>query len=326
MRKETWLKRFRESGDLKGHANAYLDYLSQKGLSPKTVYHQYHLLRRFIGWCDDGKADTLLNLTLETLEAYQVWLIQAPIGLKEETLQPKSARLNLQAVKRFLKWCQRTGDLFENPAVYLTLGKSKPSRLKECLTEREINSLLSFPDPSTKIGLRDKTMLEVLYSTGIRKSELLGLDLSDIDFPGGILTIRNGKGNKQRLVPIGERALDWTKTYLAQSRPKFEKTPHSALFLSQGDKRVDVGPVTNVIQKAKDQFHIKKWGNAHLIRHTMATLMLRNGADLRVIQEILGHSRINSTLVYTHLNITDLKKVHQKTHPAEQGTSKGLLF
>lgn len=326
MREESYFKRFHPSSDFRTAANGFLEHLCQKGLSKKTIYHQYHFLKRFVGWCDHERKYTLLDFTLEDLNAYHAWLIQAPIGLKEKNLQSQSIRKNVQTLKRFFNWCQQTGKLFENPAVRLDLGVCTPSRLKDCLTEREINNLLTFPDSSTRIGLRDKTVLEVLYSTGIRKSELLGLDLTDIDFSSGILTIRHGKGNKQRLVPIGDRALDWTKTYLTQSRPLFEKSPNPALFLSQGNKRMDVGPVTNVIKKAKDTFHIKKWGNAHLIRHTMATQMLKNGADLRIIQEILGHTSIETTVFYTHLDITHLKKVHQKTHPAEIGASKGSLF
>ena len=326
MKTETCFQRFYKSSSIRSHANDFLEYLSQRGLNPKTIYYQYHFLKRFIGWCDQKRKHNLLNFTLEDLESYQLWLIQAPIGLKAEILQPKSARINLQTVKRFFKWCNQTGKLFENPAVYWDLGESKPSQLKECLTEREMNQLLSFPDPLTKLGLRDKTMLEVLYSTGIRKSELSGLDVTDIDYNSGILRVRNGKGNKQRLVPIGERAMDWTKIFLSQSRSKLEKQPNPALFLSQGSKRMDTGPVTIIIQRAKDEFNIKKWGNAHLIRHTMATQMLKNGADLRIIQEILGHSSIETTTIYTHLDITHLKKVHQKTHPAEQSVSEGLLF
>lgn len=327
--KTPYFKLTNGSHSIRKAANEFLDHLHQRGLSPRTVYHQYHFLKRFIGWCDQHRIHNLLSLTLSNLEAYQVWLNQVEIGLKETRLQAGSIQKNLQTIKRFIKWCTTVGKLFENPAVYWDLGISKPSQpsqLTECLTETEINKVLSFPDPITKLGLRDKTILEVFYSTGIRKSELIHLDLADIDFTSGIVNVRKAKGSNQRLVPIGERALEWTKTYLKRSRSRLEKHPHPALFLAQGSKRIGTDPITQTIRKAKARFQIQKWGNAHLIRHTMATLMLKNGADLRVIQEILGHSNIQTTTLYTHLDITHLKKIHQQTHPAEQGVQPDQLF
>ncbi|MBU4154400.1 MAG: tyrosine-type recombinase/integrase [Proteobacteria bacterium] len=267
---------------------------------------------------------------MKHLHQYQDWLNWIPRGIKEkhkETVrQPSSIRKYLLDLRQFFIWCEVTHRIFDNPARKWKLGKPNPHPLADSLTEREMEQLLSFPDLTTKAGLRNRTMLEILYSTGIRRQELHGLDLSDVDFNFGILNIRHGKGGKQRLVPIGERALDWIKHYLIHVRLELETVPNPALFISTHKKRLGNAVLRDVITKAKRKHNIKKWGNTHLIRHTMATLMLKNGADIRIIQEILGHSRIDTTMMYTRLDISYLKKIHQTHHPAEQSASKSPLF
>ncbi|MBU3915892.1 tyrosine-type recombinase/integrase, partial [bacterium] len=240
--------------------------------------------------------------------------------------QPSSIRKNLLEIRRFFNWCEKTHRIFDNPVKGWRFGKPNPHPLADVLTEKEMEKILSFPDPTTKVGLRNRVMLEILYSTGIRRQELHGLDLSDVDFQTGILNIRHGKGGKQRLVPIGDRALEWIKQYLIHIRPRLEHEPNQALFISTHKKRLKNAVIRDVITKAKKKHKIKKWGNTHLIRHTMATLMLKNGADIRIIQEILGHSRIDTTMMYTRLDISYLKKIHQTHHPAEQSASKSPLF
>ena len=240
--------------------------------------------------------------------------------------QPSTVRKTLQDVRQFFRWCERTNRIFDNPAASWNLGKSKPQPLADTLTQKEMEQILSYPDLKTKVGLRNRVMLEIFYSTGIRRQELHGLDLSDIDFASGILNIRYGKGGKQRLVPIGDRALDWIRIYLIDIRPDLETTPNQTLFISTHKKQLGSAVIRDVISKAKKKLNIKKWGNTHLIRHTMATLMLKNGADIRIIQEILGHSKIDITMMYTRLDIGYLKKIHQNHHSAEKGISKAMLF
>ncbi|MBU3915256.1 tyrosine-type recombinase/integrase [bacterium] len=311
-------------------ATDYLNHLADRGLRFNTVINTFNSLKSFIRWCNRTGLQDLYEITLNHLHRYQDWIIWIPNGIKKKhpkaVQQPSSIRKNLLEIRQFFIWCEKTGKIFDNPTKGWKLGKPKPHPLADVLTEKEMEKILSFPDSTTKVGLRNRVMLEILYSTGIRRQELHGLDLSDVDFNNGVLNIRHGKGGKQRLVPIGERALDWIKRYLIHVRPELETTPSEALFISTHKKRLKNAVIRDVITKAKRKHKINKWGNTHLIRHTMATLMLKNGADIRIIQEILGHSKIDTTMIYLKLDIGYLKKIHQNHHPAEKTASKSLLF
>ena len=311
-------------------ATDYLNHLADRGLRFNTVINTFNSLKSFIRWSQGKKLLDLSEVTLKHLHQYQNWLNFIPNGIKKKNgeivQQPSSIRKNLLEIRQFFNWCEKTGKIFDNPTKGWKLGKPRPQPLADILTQTEMEKILSFPDPTTKVGLRNRVMLEILYSTGIRRQELHGLDIGDIDFTSGILNIRHGKGGKQRLVPIGERALDWIKRYLIHVKPELETTPSEALFISTHKKRLKNAVIRDVITKAKRKHKINKWGTTHLIRHTMATLMLKNGADIRIIQEILGHSKIDTTMMYTRLDISYLKKIHQTHHPAEKTASKSLLF
>ncbi len=315
---------------LASDADDYLNHLVDRGLRFNTVINNFNSLKHFLRWCLGKKLLDLSKITLKHLHQYQDWLNFIPNGIKKKNgqtvQQPSSIRKNLLEVRQFFIWCEKTGKIFDNPARDWKLGKPSPQPLADVLTEQEMEKILSFPDLKTKVGLRNRTMLEILYSTGIRRQELHGLDIVDIDFTSGILNIRHGKGGKQRLVPIGERASDWINHYLIHVRPQLEQEPNEALFISTHKKRLGNAVIRDVISKAKLKHKINKWGNTHLIRHTMATLMLKNGADIRIIQEILGHSKIDTTMIYLKLDIGYLKKIHQTHHPAEKTASKSLLF
>ncbi|MBU3915223.1 tyrosine-type recombinase/integrase [bacterium] len=311
-------------------ADEYLNHLIDRGLNFKSVLDRFNSLKSFLRWCQGKNLTNLSQVTLNHLHHYQDFIHWIPKGIKgknkETVQQPSSIRKYLQDLKQFFNWCEQTGKLFENPAQGWKLGKPIPQPLADTLTESEMEKILSYPNILTKVGFRNRVMLEILYSTGIRRQELHGLDISDIDFTQGILNIRQGKGGKQRLVPIGGRALAWIRYYLKEVRPELEKTPNPALFISTHKKRLGNAVIRDVITKAKAKYKIKKWGNTHLIRHTMATLMLKNGADIRIIQEILGHKKIETTTLYTRLDISYLKKVHQSCHPSEIESEKSLLF
>jgi integrase/recombinase XerD len=166
------------------------------------------------------------------------------------------------------------------------------------------------------LGLRDRAMMEVLYSTGIRRVELSNLELFDIDRERGTLTVRQGKGRKDRVVPIGERALGWIAKYLATARPELVAPPdHPTLFLNDRGEKLGVVYLTHLIGGYVEAAKTGKTGSCHLFRHTMATLMLEGGADVRHIQEILGHVQLSTTSIYTRVSIRHLKAVHDATHP-----------
>jgi len=169
------------------------------------------------------------------------------------------------------------------------------------------------------VGLRDRAILETFYSTGIRRLELIHLEVFDLDMHRGTLLIRLGKGQRDRMVPIGHRAVGWIDRYLQDSRPKLVVDPNErALFTSKLGMPLTPDALTKLVSVYVEQAGIGSTGSCHMLRHTMATLMLEGGADVRIIQAILGHVSLSTTEVYTHVSIRQLQEVHRKTHPASR--------
>ena len=173
------------------------------------------------------------------------------------------------------------------------------------------------PDLGDSLGVRDRAILEVLYSTGMRRMELVGLELYSVDVERGTVMIRQGKGKKDRMVPIGERALSWIEKYVREVRPQLAMEPDDGvLFLTGDGAPITPGRLTHMVRAYVDAADIGKHGSCHLFRHTMATLMLEGGADVRFIQAMLGHARLDTTQIYTQVSIRKLKEIHSMTHPA----------
>jgi integrase/recombinase XerD len=201
-----------------------------------------------------------------------------------------------------------------------------PKRLpRAVLSVSEMERVLAQPALETALGLRDRAILEVLYSTGIRRMELIGLDGTDLDVERGTLFVREGKGKKDRVVPIGERAIRWTERYLDDVRPHLieqsarrsvRNRSTNALFLSAHGTKLKPGKLTDRLHEYLRKAGIEKPGSVHIFRHTMATLMHDAGADIRDLQEMLGHAQLSTTEIYTHVSIERLKAVHTRTHPA----------
>ncbi len=185
------------------------------------------------------------------------------------------------------------------------------------MTASEVESVLALPDITYAQGLRDRAMLELLYGTGIRRMELAALNAADIERERGTLHVRRGKGGKGRFVPIGERALAWVTKYESEARPMLQGDPHEpALFLNIDGKRLSMNALSWRVRQYLDKAGVAKAGACHLFRHTMATVMLDNGADVRHVQEMLGHADIGTTQHYTKVSIAKLQAVHAATHPA----------
>jgi integrase/recombinase XerD len=195
----------------------------------------------------------------------------------------------------------------------------KPDRrLREAtLSATEMGRLLAAPEISRPLGLRDRAVLEVFYSCALRRAELISLTVNDVDFDRGTVFVRCGKGAKDRYVPIGERALFWLRLYLELARPRFvrdEQVDH--LFLSSAGRPLCADWLTRRIQRYLADAGIRKKGSCHLLRHTVATLMLEGGADIRYVAQMLGHARLESTQRYTRVSIDRLRLVHATCHPA----------
>lgn len=199
-----------------------------------------------------------------------------------------------------------------NPATKLDAIKRKQS-LPQVLSEQEVDKLLNAPK-SDILGLRDKAMLELLYATGMRVSELLNLDIGDIELEVGFVRC-TGKGNKERIIPLGGLAKEATEKYLQFSRPRLLKTRNDAYFLNSRGKRLSRQGFWKIMKSYTKELKILKEISPHTLRHSFATHLLKHGADLRAVQELLGHADIATTQVYTHLSQSHIRQVYQKTHP-----------
>ena len=226
-------------------------------------------------------------------------------------------RARLGTLQRFFRWLVRAHEIEANPAADLDMPRKQPRTLPKAFTLDEVRAILAVPDVGDALGVRDRAMLEVLYVTGIRRRELTMLDVADISFDGETLTVRKGKGGKDRLVPLGSRALDWLRRYLTHTRPRLAAgTSDSALFITGYGERFNVNALGNHIRKLIDKAELDRPGSCHLLRHSCATHMHERGADIRVIQQLLGHARLDTTAIYTDVSIHHLKDVHARTHPA----------
>lgn len=231
-----------------------------------------------------------------------------------------SQSLRLVALKNLFKWFEREGILFYDPTKQIDLPK-KPQQLPhDIFNEEDIRKLLDAIDIDTKLGLRDKAILELLYTTAIRSGELCNLTLYDIQKDYGTISVKAGKGNKDRVVPVGEVAMCYLEEFIEHGKKRF---PHwdtlPWIFLTYRGTQMENRNIAPIVQKHAERAGIKRYTSAHMIRHSTATHMLRHGAPIRVVQEMLGHKRLDSTQVYTQVEISDLRKVHRRTRPRERG-------
>ena len=225
-------------------------------------------------------------------------------------------RIALFTIEMFFRWLVRHRVVQSNPAADLELPR-RTDDLREPLTLAEMETVLALPELGTPEGLRDRAVLELFYATGIRRVELTNLIQSDIDRERGTLHVRRGKGKKDRFVPVGERALAWVAKYEREARPQQVVDPVvTHLFLNQYGQPLSPDGLSWRVRDYFQRAGIAKRGACHLFRHTMATAMLDNGADIRHVQEMLGHGQITSTQRYTHVSIARLTAVHAATHPA----------
>jgi len=225
----------------------------------------------------------------------------------------------LKPIKDFFKFLKEKDYIIADPTIDISYAKEPKNFPRGILTIPEVRKMLQVPDLTNPIGYRDKTIMEVLYSSGIRKSELNNLMLRDVDYIDGFLTIEQGKGKKDRVVPIGEAACKYLENYINSIRTEFIKIPYNDyLFLSNRGNRLYNNAVWYLIKKYGKKAGIKKNVFPHGFRHTCATSMLRNNANIKSIQEILGHSCLSSTQIYIHVTITELKETHKRCHPRER--------
>jgi integrase/recombinase XerD len=298
------------------HVADFLAHLEYRAYSTASIDAHRWALKQFAAWAKAAKDQDPASFTRADLEDYQRFLHQyrAPRSGKALGINTQLARIG--CVRRFFAWLCRNGTIPANPAADLDLPRKQARQLPKCLDNKEIALLLAIPNPADPFGLRDRAMLELFYATGIRRTEMANLDLGDYDSHSHTLTVRKGKGGKSRMLPIGERAAVWLDRFLTESRPLFDHLPsESALFLSGYGTRFTPAYIGNWIKKLMIRCGIDKPGSCHLWRHSCATDMHRGGADIRYVQEMLGHVRMETTQIYTHVHIDALREVHTRCHP-----------
>jgi integrase/recombinase XerD len=287
------------------HVDLYLDHLAvERGLAPNSVAAYRQDLSRWAGaLAEDGK---------DLLTAKPKELAAAVRRMRREGLAPRSIARAVSAARGFYAHLVAEGERDDDPAVDLVAPK-RIQRLPTVLSEDQVEALLAAPDVSTELGLRDRAMIELLYATGLRVSELVSLRLAQLRLDQGFL-LAFGKGSKERVVPVGESAEEWLSRYFRQARPALVRGRSDAVFLSRlGRAMTRQGFWTNLERHARGA-GLKKV-SPHVLRHSFATHLLEHGADLRAVQMMLGHSDISTTQIYTHIHQHRLKSLYERFHP-----------
>lgn len=298
----------------------FIQHCKVINMSKNTIHSREIYLRRFIKWCDERGLIKAQEITRPILERYQrhLFLTRKPDG---KPLSVSGQLSYLNGIRALFKWLTKQNYILYNPASDLDLPKAGKRLPKHTLTSQDAEAILNQPDTTTITGIRDRTIMEVLYSTGMRRNELTQLKTTDIDIDRGTILIRHGKGDKDRMIPIGERAIQWIEKYLNEVRPELViGMSENILFLNTYGEEIGLTWLSRIVKKYIEQANINKTGSCHLFRHTMATLMLENGADIRYIQAMLGHAKLDTTQIYTQVSIQKLKDIHTATHPAKQRT------
>ena len=295
----------------------YLDWLRVKNFAERTVGNREEYLRSFIGWCEQRGLVRPQEVTRPILERYARYLYYYRGEKTGRPLSFYSQHSHLVPLRAFFKWLTRRNYLLSNPASELELPKLEKRLPKHVLTASEADAVMGQPDVDSDLGIRDRAILETFYSTGMRRMELIGLKLYDVDSERGTVMIRQGKGRKDRMVPIGQRAIDWLNRYLTDVRPGLVREPDSGvLFLTGLGESFAPSRLTQLVRRYVGAAELGKSGACHLFRHTMATLMLEGGADIRFIQQMLGHVELTTTQIYTQVSIRQLQHIHAMTHPS----------
>ncbi|MBN1405046.1 MAG: site-specific tyrosine recombinase XerD [Candidatus Omnitrophica bacterium] len=295
---------------MKDLVEGFLDYLSvERGLSPNTISAYRRDLYKYVDFLDKTKKLNHLQ------EVRRCDITDFMMRQKDDGLGPNSISRNLVAIKVFHRFLAREkyvkddiADAMDSPKLW--------KHLPDVLSVAEIEQILKMPSLRDPAGIRNKAILETMYATGMRVSETASLGIEDINMDVGFVKCL-GKGRKERIVPIGAKAIEILQKYIDKIRPKLLKknTPVRAIFLSRLGKPLSRQSIWKIIKKYARAANIKKSITPHTLRHSFATHMLERGADLRVVQELLGHADISTTQIYTHIDKERLKSIHHKYHP-----------
>jgi integrase/recombinase XerD len=297
-------------------SETFLEWLGVQNYSKDTIEHQRERLYPFAQWAQERGLHQPMQITNALIERYQRYLFY--YRKKDgQSLSNHAVVGRLSVLRSFFKWAARKNHILYNPASEIELPRAEKRLPKHILSAAEVETIMVQCNLDDPLGIRDRAMLETLYSTGMRRIELAHLKLRDLDNERGTVTIRQGKGKKDRVVSIGDRAIAWINRYLEEVRPSLVREPDEGiLFLTHRSQPFHLDRLSAVVRGYIDAANLGKRGSCHLLRHACATLMLEGGADIRFIQALLGHADLSTTEVYTQVSIRKLKEIHTATHPA----------
>ena len=303
----------------------HLEWLQVQNYSAYTVQNRRVHIGFFLAWCTERGISEPVEVTRTVLESYQ----RAVFHYRKKNGEPLSftaQHARLVPLRVWFQWMARQHYILHNPASELELPRIGQRLPKQVLTAQEAELVLQQPRVQEPLGLRDRALLETLYSTGLRRLELARLKIYDLDLERGTVMVRLGKGHKDRMIPLGERAVLWLRKYLEEARPQLASEPDDrTVFLSNAGEPFSLDHLSDLVRTHIEAAQIGKQGACHLFRHTMATLMLEGGADIRFIQAMLGHADLRTTHIYTQVSIRQLKEIHAATHPAKLARDKREL-
>jgi integrase/recombinase XerD len=287
--------------------DTFIDHLwLEDGLSKNTLDSYRHDLTAFAIWCEQREKVNLDAVTNAHIQQY--------LAVRFPQSKARSIGRLIASLRRFYRYALREHLIKEDPTLQIESPKL-PRSLPKSLNEQEVEDLLKAPDTSTPIGLRDRAMLELLYASGLRVSELVGIKVNEVSTQDGVARV-TGKGSKTRLVPMGEEAADWIVQYIKTARPELlQKRLCDALFVTNRAEGMTRQAFWYLIKRYALMAGIQKHISPHVLRHAFATHLLNHGADLRVVQMLLGHSDISTTQIYTHVARERLKQLHSVHHP-----------
>jgi integrase/recombinase XerD len=304
-------------------AEKYVQHLIvARGISRESRKAMRMRLRRFVTFCTERGVVHPIEVTQALLEQYQKYLFHHR-QKDGRPLKRKTQNLYLTTVRTLFHWLRKQRHILYDPAAEIELMKVDKNLPHHVLTAAEADQVLNAIDTTQPAGLRDRALLETMYSAGIRRGEAVKLKVFDVDMERGMIRVQ-GKGHKERMVPIGERALSWIQKYLDEVRPFWVLAEDDgSLFLSNRGTPLSLRMTTSIGRRRMEASGLYQTGDAcHVFRHAAATLMLEGGADIRFIQEYLGHAQLTTTEIYTKVSNVKLKEVHEATHPAKLHRTK----